>query len=160
MLGPEPDEPSGVLESDDGRSWGAVGRVGWAERADGGGESQQAAGRRASGEECGDSNAGPHGEECGDSNGGPQGRVPGIANGAPGRGAVAKHVTPGYQACNVIAGQVTPAGAPVGARTVGLTCRGTPPAAGRAWVPGCRARTLPSVRQLYDGSAVLERPSP
>src|SRR6185437_1225487 len=92
--------------------------------------------------------------------GGPRGGGPDIANGAPGRGAVAKHVTPGYQACNVIAGQVTPSGAPAGARTVGLTCRGTPPAAGRAWVPGCRARTLPSVRHFYDGSAVLERPSP
>jgi len=86
--------------------------------------------------------------------------VAGIANGAPGGGAVAKHVTPGYQACNVIAGQVTPSGASYFARTVGLTCRGTPPAAGRAWVPGCRARTLPSVRPFYDGSAVLETPSP
>jgi len=28
------------------------------------------------------------------------------------------------------------------ATIVGLTCSDTPPAAGRAWVPGCRARTL------------------
>jgi len=40
----------------------------------------------------------------------------------------------------------------------GLICRGTPPAAGRAWVPGCRARTLPPVTPFYDGSAVLNSP--
>jgi hypothetical protein len=40
------------------------------------------------------------------------------------RRRLARHVRPGYQACTFVAGQLTPAGAPAGAR-----CRGSPPAA-------------------------------
>jgi hypothetical protein len=63
-------------------------------------------------------------------------RVPRKASGAPGRGAAAQHVMPGYQACTFSVSQ--------GDRPLpgGLTWPDTPPAAGRAWVPGCRARTL------------------
>ena len=52
------------------------------------------------------------------------------------RGAAAQHVMPGYQACTFFVSQ--------GDRPLpgGLTWPDTPPAAGRAWVPGCRARTL------------------
>ena len=65
-----------------------------------------------------------------------QARTPPKASGAPGRGAAAQHVMPGYQACTFSVSQ--------GDRPLpgGLTWPDTPPAAGRAWVPGCRARTL------------------
>jgi len=60
--------------------------------------------------------------------------VPGNASGAPGRGAAAKnHVRPGYQACTFSCQPGQAATAPA--------WLDTPPAAGRAWVPGCRART-------------------
>jgi len=41
---------------------------------------------------------------------------------------------------------------------VGCVLSRPPPAAGRAWVPGCRARTLWSVFHFYDGSIELGRP--
>jgi len=85
--------------------------------------------------------------------------APGTANGAPLRGAVALHVTPGYQACTSVLPGGLPCGAPAAApRPAGLTLPGTPPAAGRAWVPGCRVRTSRSVTPLYDGSGPLWSP--
>ncbi len=75
-------------------------------------------------------------------------RRPRKASGAPGRGAAAQHVTPGYQACTFFVSQ---ADRPIPG---GLTWPDTPPAAGRAWVPGCRARTL---RRPYHRSTTKSR---
>jgi hypothetical protein len=45
------------------------------------------------------------------------------------------------------------------AAPVGLTCPDTPPAAGRAWVPGCRAPDVPtSVPPFYVQNSRLKRP--
>src|SRR6266581_4955721 len=58
------------------------------------------------------------------------------------RSAVAGTSDPGYQAHIQYAGR--PATAGTGGRCLCAVadCPGSPPAAGRAWVPGCRARTL------------------
>jgi hypothetical protein len=70
------------------------------------------------------------------------------------------HVRPGYQACTFTAvvgvflprliSQQRPSKAE-------FACHGTPPAAGRAWVLGCRVRTV-SVLLFYWESARMERP--
>jgi len=59
--------------------------------------------------------------------------APGNASGAPGRGAAAKTTS----------GLATKRAPSLSARqaTTGPAWLDTPPAAGRAWVPGCRART-------------------
>src|SRR5262249_40020365 len=41
---------------------------------------------------------------------------------------------------------------------LGSPCLGSPAAAGRAWVPGCHARTHQSLTPFYDGSAQMHRP--
>ena len=75
-------------------------------------------------------------------------------NGAPSDG----HVSPGYQACTLTAvtGESWPAPYLSVAHpcTVLLACPGTPPAAGRAWVPGCRVRTFVRSSFLLRFSAV------
>jgi len=66
------------------------------------------------------------------------------ANGAPGRGAVAMHCLPRYQACtsSFVGQAAASACAGVGAKTSPAFLAGKPLVAGHAWVPGCRARTF------------------
>jgi len=54
--------------------------------------------------------------------------------------AVAGTSGPGYQAHILSAGRPTTAGTGARCQCAVADCPGSPPAAGRAWVPGCRAR--------------------
>jgi len=56
--------------------------------------------------------------------------------------AVAGTSGPGYQAHIYCAGRPATAGTGGRCQYAVADCPGSPPAAGRAWVPGCRARTL------------------
>lgn len=56
-----------------------------------------------------------------------------------------------------LAGQSTRQSTISGAACLGSPYLGSPPAAGRAWVPGCHARTGKSVTPFYDGSAGMHR---
>src|SRR5215472_12873141 len=73
------------------------------------------------------------------------------------RSAVADTSGPGYQAHIHCAGRPATAGTGDRCQCALADCPGSPPAAGRAWVPGCRARTRRSVKPFYDGSAALHR---
>ena len=74
-----------------------------------------------------------------------------------------QHVTPGYQACTFILPDrlTNPDRLPISgqAHHRGATYLGTPPAAGRAWVPGCRARTSLARDTFLRRISVLGKPS-
>jgi len=71
----------------------------------------------------------------------------------PGRGAAWNTSGPGYQACTFTAGQCTWSPSPA-ALDLLVPLPRPPPAAGRAWVPGCRVGTSgPSLISTTDPSA-------
>ena len=88
-------------------------------------------------------------------------RASGTANGAPVRGAAALHVRSGLPSVRShCRGRRTPP-APLPSSAHGMAefaCHGTPPAAGRAWVPGCRVRTCGPLVPFYWESGTLKSP--
>ncbi len=83
--------------------------------------------------------------------------------GALSRAPPRQHVTPGYQACTFILPDrlTNPDRLPISgqAHHRGATYLGTPPAAGRAWVPGCRARTSLARDTFLRRISLLGKPS-
>jgi len=78
-------------------------------------------------------------------------------SGAPSHG----HVPPGYQACTftaVVGGLWSAPRYPLALLRPLFACHGTPPAAGRAWVPGFRVRAKRPVLPFYWSAAALESP--
>jgi hypothetical protein len=74
-------------------------------------------------------------------------------------GAVAWRARPGYQACTYVLPGSPPSGRFLlpGPARLGSPCLGSPPAAGRAWVPGFACPDICPSTPFYDGSARLER---